>query len=79
MDWLHPAKDNENSPVIVVLPGLTGSSSSSYIRGFVLAGQEAGFRIVVFNNRGIGIELKVNIPKRTSNRVKVNLFISDET
>ncbi|XP_065218687.1 phospholipase ABHD3 [Planococcus citri] len=58
LDWLHPANDDENTPVIVVLPGLTGSSSSSYIKGFALAGQEAGFRLVVFNNRGIGIELK---------------------
>lgn len=45
---------------ILFLPGLTGDSKCEYVRATSLAVQKSGFRIVVFNYRGIGgIELKV--------------------
>lgn len=77
LDWLHPngseeeEDDDPTKPIVVILPGLTGSSTASYIKGFVLAAQEANFRVVVFNNRGIGgISLTVSVrPARVSGGV----------
>ncbi|XP_034253044.1 protein ABHD1 [Thrips palmi] len=53
LDWLE---DNctENSPILLILPGLTGSSQAEYIRCLVQAVNRSGFRTVVFNNRGLG-------------------------
>jgi len=49
---------------ILFLPGLTGDSKCEYVRATSLAVQKSGFRIVVFNYRGIGgIELKVTLKK----------------
>ncbi len=47
------------SPLILILPGLTGESRHDYIRCLVTAAQGIGVRTVVFNNRGLcGVELK---------------------
>lgn len=63
LDWLEPtecSKDMDDT-TILFLPGLTGDSKCEYVRATSLAVQKSGFRIVVFNYRGIGgIELKVN-------------------
>jgi len=40
------------TPVIVILPGLTGGSHSKYIRHFVLIARKFGMRTVVANYRG---------------------------
>lgn len=62
LDWLEP-NDHSNDmhdATIIFLPGLTGDSKCEYVRATSLAVQKSGFRIVVFNYRGIGgIELKV--------------------
>lgn len=58
LDWLEKGCD-ENSPVIIILPGLTGESQADYIKCLVTAANNEGIRVVVFNNRGLGgIELK---------------------
>ncbi|XP_037803868.1 phospholipase ABHD3-like isoform X2 [Penaeus monodon] len=58
LDWLDGA-GGANSPIILILPGLTGSSQSDYIKGLVLTGSKTGARCVVLNYRGTaGIELK---------------------
>ncbi|KAK3872502.1 hypothetical protein Pcinc_022422 [Petrolisthes cinctipes] len=44
----------QNKNIVVVLPGLTGSSQSEYVKGLVLTLQQEGLTCVVLNNRGIG-------------------------
>ncbi|XP_030371471.1 phospholipase ABHD3 isoform X2 [Scaptodrosophila lebanonensis] len=59
LDWMEEGCDKQTAPCIIILPGLTGESQAEYIKCLVLAAQEAGMRVVVFNNRGLGgIELK---------------------
>ncbi|EAT32449.1 AAEL010695-PA [Aedes aegypti] len=58
LDWLETDCDSE-SPLIIILPGLTGESQAEYIKCLVMAANRTGIRTVVFNNRGLGgIELK---------------------
>jgi len=52
VDWLQQA--DENAPVCLLVPGLTGSSSSQYIRRVAVALHRAGVRVGVFNPRGRG-------------------------
>jgi len=62
LDWLEPTKHSNHlhDATIIFLPGLTGDSKCEYVRATTLAVQKSGFRVVVFNYRGIGgIELKV--------------------
>lgn len=60
LDWDYPTKADENTPIILILPGLTGDSQASYVKKFVISGVDEGFRMVVFNYRGLGgIPLKV--------------------
>lgn len=64
LDWLEPFKrpNDMDDVTILFLPGLTGDSKCEYVRASSLAIQKSGFRIVVFNYRGIGgIELKVTL------------------
>ncbi|XP_067631455.1 protein ABHD1 isoform X2 [Eurosta solidaginis] len=58
LDWLVE-NCSDNAPCIIILPGLTGASQAEYIKCLVRAAINAGMRVVVFNNRGLGgIELK---------------------
>ncbi|XP_060652117.1 phospholipase ABHD3 isoform X1 [Drosophila nasuta] len=58
LDWMEEGCD-ESAPCVLILPGLTGESQAEYIKCLVFAAQQAGMRVVVFNNRGLGgIELK---------------------
>uniref|UniRef100_T1H0E7 AB hydrolase-1 domain-containing protein n=1 Tax=Megaselia scalaris TaxID=36166 RepID=T1H0E7_MEGSC len=58
LDWSSEGCE-ENSPVIIILPGLTGASHAEYIKLLVIAANSSGIRTVVFNNRGLGgLELK---------------------
>lgn len=59
LDWME---DDclVTSPLILILPGLTGESQAEYIKCLVMAAKSIGVRTVVFNNRGLGgITLKV--------------------
>lgn len=59
LDW-SDHKCDDNAPVILILPGLTGASQSEYIKCLVAAANNFGARVVVFNNRGLGgVALKV--------------------
>ncbi|XP_055603129.1 phospholipase ABHD3 [Uranotaenia lowii] len=58
LDWLETNCDSD-SPLILILPGLTGESQAEYIKCLVMAANRCGIRTVVFNNRGLGgIDLK---------------------
>ena len=60
LDTLVEKQDeNENrtplspdSPVLVVLPGLTGGSHDAYVQHLAASARRSGFRPVVFNSRG---------------------------
>jgi len=54
LDWRHPASATAETPVVVILPGLTGGSQTEYVKGLVSACDKIKVRVVVFNNRGIG-------------------------
>ncbi|KAL7633273.1 UNVERIFIED_CONTAM: hypothetical protein RMT77_016378 [Armadillidium vulgare] len=67
IDWLDPvqnskvAPEEDSSPIVVLLPGLTGHSQSEYVKSFVFAAHSVGAKCVVFNNRGRG-----GIPLKTA-------------
>ncbi|KAM0059932.1 putative alcohol O-acetyltransferase [Helianthus debilis subsp. tardiflorus] len=56
LDWI--VGDDRNlspkSPVLILLPGLTGGSGDSYVRHMLLRARKKGWRVVVFNSRGCG-------------------------
>lgn len=59
LDWMDN-NCSDDSPVILLLPGLTGASQSEYIKCLVTTACDIGARVVVFNNRGLGgVALKV--------------------
>jgi len=54
LDWKNDTKD-PLQPTVLILPGITGSSQSEYVKTFVnVAIAQVGARCVVFNNRGRG-------------------------
>lgn len=60
LDWRNPAGATDETPVVIILPGLTGGSQTDYVKGLVFTCEGSNIRAVVFNNRGIGgIPLKV--------------------
>ncbi|PNT45640.1 hypothetical protein POPTR_003G146500v4 [Populus trichocarpa] len=56
LDWV--SGDHQilppNSPVLILLPGLTGGSGDSYVRHMLIKARNKGWRVVVFNSRGCG-------------------------
>ncbi|CAL9077567.1 unnamed protein product [Musa acuminata var. zebrina] len=41
-----------DSPVLILLPGLTGGSDDTYVRHMLVRARSKGWRVVVFNSRG---------------------------
>jgi len=77
LDWANPCvKENkgvsgskyteitpdEKAPTIFVIHGLTGGSDAGYIRSLVKRAQKKGFRVVVFNHRGVNQPLSTPFP-----------------
>ncbi|XP_029679738.1 phospholipase ABHD3 isoform X2 [Formica exsecta] len=61
LDWAE--KDcSVTSPIVIVLPGLTGGSQAEYVKCLVSAARKVGIRCVIFNNRGLG-GLKLKTPR----------------
>uniref|UniRef100_A0A8R1IFH7 AB hydrolase-1 domain-containing protein n=1 Tax=Caenorhabditis japonica TaxID=281687 RepID=A0A8R1IFH7_CAEJA len=55
IDWLIPAGADENSPIVIFLPGITGSTyDSSYVLHPVKEARDKGWRCLVVNPRGLG-------------------------
>lgn len=51
--------DDDGKPIVVILPGLTGSSKENYVLRLAIECLSLGYRCVVFNYRGNGgVELK---------------------
>lgn len=77
LDWAE--KDcSTTSPIVIILPGLTGASQAEYIKCLVSAAKKIGIRCVIFNNRGLGgVKLKVG-DNETCHTASVNLnFLFD--
>ncbi|KAK6947991.1 Alpha/beta hydrolase fold-1 [Dillenia turbinata] len=56
LDWVS-GDDHQlpaNSPVVILLPGLTGGSQDAYVRHMLVRARSEGWRVVVFNSRGCG-------------------------
>lgn len=60
IDWINYEKDTEKKWVMLVLPGLTGSSKENYVSHLVEKAVKAGCKAVVMNYRGIECELKTS-------------------
>jgi len=55
LDWHGEVEELKGQPIVLILPGLTGSSQSEYVKTFVtVAKEEVGARCCVFNYRGRG-------------------------
>ncbi|XP_075505722.1 embryogenesis-associated protein EMB8 [Primulina tabacum] len=56
LDWISGDDKSlpSDSPVLILLPGLTGGSEDSYVRHMLLRARSKGWRGVVFNSRGCG-------------------------
>ena len=54
VDWLHPTIDQLSSPICLIVPSLTGSSDSSYVRRLSAKLREAGVRVACYHPRGLG-------------------------
>ena len=58
LDWAEEGC-SVTSPIVIILPGLTGASQAEYIKCLVSSAKKVGIRCVIFNNRGLGgVELK---------------------
>ncbi|XP_047976347.1 embryogenesis-associated protein EMB8 isoform X2 [Salvia hispanica] len=56
LDWVSGDDRSlpSDSPVLILLPGLTGGSQDTYVRHMLLRARSEGWRVVVFNSRGCG-------------------------
>ncbi|CAD5123874.1 DgyrCDS12181 [Dimorphilus gyrociliatus] len=54
LDWLEFEDKEKNKPIVLILPGLIGSSDESYCRHFVQQAYNKKVTSVVFNYRGNG-------------------------
>lgn len=52
----------EDTPTIFVIHGLTGGSEEGYVRGLVKHAQKRGFRVAVFQHRGVNQMLSTPMP-----------------
>ncbi|XP_033322062.1 abhydrolase domain containing Hydr1 [Megalopta genalis] len=58
LDWEEEGSST-TSPIVIILPGLTGASQAEYIKCLITSAKKVGIRCVIFNNRGLGgVELK---------------------
>lgn len=53
LDWAEE-ECSVTSPIVIILPGLTGASQAEYIKCLVSSAKKARIRCVIFNNRGLG-------------------------
>ncbi|KAL5069576.1 hypothetical protein RYX36_020463 [Vicia faba] len=47
-------KDDESTPIVVVIPGLTSDSSSAYLKHLAYNTAKHGWKVVISNHRGLG-------------------------
>ncbi|XP_040577679.1 phospholipase ABHD3 [Lepeophtheirus salmonis] len=54
LDWNSKNVNKADTPIILILPGLTGNSQSEYIKNMCIITKDLGYKAVVFNYRGMG-------------------------
>ncbi|KHN46491.1 Embryogenesis-associated protein EMB8 [Glycine soja] len=56
LDWVSgdDRRLPPDSPLLILLPGLTGGSGDAYVRHMLVRARSKGCRVVVFNSRGCG-------------------------
>ncbi|GMY30634.1 embryogenesis-associated protein EMB8-like [Fagus crenata] len=56
LDWVSGDDRHlpSDSPLLILLPGLTGGSGDTYVRHMLVRARNKGWRVVVFNSRGCG-------------------------
>lgn len=55
LDWARGPQDSPDTPIVLILPGITGSSNSDYAKALVnTIRHQVKARVVVFNQRGRG-------------------------
>ncbi|XP_031262756.1 embryogenesis-associated protein EMB8 isoform X1 [Pistacia vera] len=56
LDWVSGDHQRlpPDSPLLILLPGLTGGSQDTYVRHMLVRARRKGWRAVVFNSRGCG-------------------------
>ncbi|KAK7404278.1 hypothetical protein VNO78_05042 [Psophocarpus tetragonolobus] len=56
LDWVSgdDRRLPSDSPLVILLPGLTGGSEDAYVRHMLVRARSEGWRVVVFNSRGCG-------------------------
>ncbi|PON73550.1 AB hydrolase 4 family [Parasponia andersonii] len=56
LDWVSGDDHGlpPESPLLILLPGLTGGSEDSYVRHMLVRARSKGWRVVVFNSRSCG-------------------------
>ncbi|CAI5456365.1 unnamed protein product [Caenorhabditis angaria] len=55
IDWLIPEGADDNTPIVVFLPGITGSThDASYVLHPVIEARDKGWKCLVVNPRGLG-------------------------
>jgi abhydrolase domain-containing protein 1/3 len=61
LDWAEH-NCSSTSPIVIILPGLTGASQAEYVKCLLYAAKNVGIKCVIFNNRGLGgMKLKVRM------------------
>ncbi|CAJ0568882.1 unnamed protein product, partial [Mesorhabditis spiculigera] len=71
IDWLHPKNGNQDTPILLMLPGMTSSTHDcAYILYSARLANRKGYRVIVVNPRGLGgVPLKT---ARTYNPSKID-------
>jgi predicted alpha/beta-fold hydrolase len=59
LDWIKSDEISTNSPVLIVYPGVTGSSAGNYVQQIGMHFKKLKFRVCCVNHRGINSELTV--------------------
>lgn len=62
LDWLPPATDQQNPPILFVMHGLTGGSDMNYIKELMKPAAEEGYCSVCLNSRGVNNEMTSPMP-----------------
>ncbi|KAL4570597.1 hypothetical protein LXL04_026255 [Taraxacum kok-saghyz] len=75
LDWVSGDARSlpENSPILLLLPGLSGGSQDAYVRHMLIRARNRGWRVVVFNSRGCA-DSPVTTPQACSTSFKYLMY-----
>lgn len=76
IDWAYNDSSADKKQVLLVLPGLTGSSKDNYVTHLVDEGVKKGCKCLVMNYRGIGVDLVTPRTYCATNYEDLDLVVS---